>query len=249
MKIAKTILLVFLIIQIIPILSIVFLSFQNHNENPFKWYVEIIENESFRSALGLSSVISIIVALSVIVLCFIVSLSWFDSKQRFVVIVLILITGLLPPDIMALSISRISQLLGINSSNIFFLIIAQTLYCFPLGVLIFWSRYYFIKDSLLIAANDLGMKKSLIILKIILPLSNATIISVFILSFLLVFNEYPRTYYLSGSFMFISEFLNGKLSSGTDSSIYAGGSITIFITVFFILIFSVFMSVFNKKTA
>lgn len=61
------------------------------------------------------------------------------------------------------------------------------------------------------------------------PLSSATVSACFFLSFLLAFNEYPRTYYLSGSDTLLSEFLNGKLSSGAEESIYAavGGIILV----------------------
>jgi ABC-type spermidine/putrescine transport system permease subunit II len=67
------------------------------------------------------------------------------------------------------------------------------------------------------------------------------------LSFLLAFNEYPRTYYLSGSYELLSEFLNGKLSSGTDESIYAGGSITIFITVVSIILLFIYSAFITRK--
>jgi ABC-type spermidine/putrescine transport system permease subunit II len=133
------------------------------------------------------------------------------------------------------------------NSNLFFLCVGLTLYTMPIGILLFWSRFYFIPDSLIISGSDIGMKRFYIVTKIILPLSKNTAISCALLSFLLAFNEYPRTYYLSGANVLVSEFLNGKLSSGADGSIYAGGSITIIITAVSILLMAIFYALFNNK--
>jgi len=247
MKISKPILLLLLGVMVIPIFSIIVLSFQNTGGELLKWYYVILKNERFTEAFGLSLVISTITALLCTFFSFIFSLTWFNKNQMFVVLVLILVIGLLPPDIMALSIIKVSQLLGLYNSNLLFLCIGLTLYTMPIGVLLFWSRFYFIPDSLIISGKDIGMKRFYIVTKIILPLSRNTAISCFLLSFLLAFNEYPRTYYLSGADVLVSEFLNGKLSSGADGSIYAGGSITIIITAVSILLMALFQAIFNHK--
>lgn len=247
MKTAKTILILLLGIMIIPIFSIIVLSFQNNNSESLKWYREIFHNENFTEAFLLSFLISVSTALLNTFLSFIISLSWFNKKQMFLVLTLILVTGLLPPDVIALSISKTAQLLGFYNSNLLFLIIGLTLYTLPFGVLMFWSRFYFIEDATIVAAKDIGVKKFYIITKIILPLSKATVISCMLLSFLLAFNEYPRTFYLSGPYVLVSEFLNGKLSSGANESIYAGGSITIIITVILIISLSLYNAFVSKK--
>lgn len=247
MKRVNLILILLLGVMTIPIFSIIVLSFQNNNGESLKWYREILHNENFSAAFLLSIVISVCTALLTALLSFIISLSWFNKKQMFPVLVLLLVTGLLPPDMMALSISKTAQFLGFNSSNLFFLIIGLTLYTLPFAVLMFWSRFYFIEDATIVAAKDIGVKKFYIITKIILPLSKATVISCMLLSFLLAFNEYPRTFYLSGPYVLVSEFLNGKLSSGANESIYAGGSITIIITVAIIISLSLYNAFITRK--
>lgn len=245
MKTAKILLILLLIVLVVPIFSILTLSFQNSGSETFKWYNEILKNKGFTGSFFLTVLVSTCTALLTLILSFAISLSWFNKKQMLIVLFLILVLGLLPPDIMALGISKIEQLLGFYSSNLLFLIIGLTMYCLPFGVLILWARFYFIEDSIITAARDLGLRKFYIVIKIILPLSSAAIVSCTMLSFLLAFNEYPRTYYLSGSYELLSEFLNGKLSSGTDESIYAGGSITIVITVvsiIFLFIYSAFVT-------
>lgn len=247
MRTAKTILILLLGIMIFPIFAILVLSLQNNDGELLKWYIAIFQNENFVSSFGLSIIISTCTAIMSSFFSFLLSLSWFNKKQMFVVMVLILVTGLLPPDIMALSISKASQLLGMYSSHLFFLIIGLTIYTLPFGVLLFWSRFYFIENSIIISAKDIGLENFFIITKIILPLSKATYINFLLLAFLLAFNEYPRTYYLSGACVLVSEFLNGKLSSGADESIYAGGSMTIIITALAILLLAG-LNILHKKT-
>ena len=247
MKIVKTLLVLLLGVMVIPIFSIIVLSFQNTSGGLLKWYSATLQNERFTSAFELSFAISTITALSCTFFSFIFSLTWFNKNQMFVMLILLLVIGLLPPDIMALSIIKVSQLLGLYNSNLFFLCICLTLYTMPIGILLFWSRFYFIPESIIISGRDIGMKKFNIVSKIFLPLSQNTAISCVLLSFLLAFNEYPRTFYLSGSNVLISEFLNGKLSSGADGSIYAGGSITIIITAISILLTVFFNLLFNRK--
>lgn len=247
MKKVKLILILVLGIMIIPIFSIIVLSFQNNNGETLKWYQDIFNNEYFTQAFSLSLFISLCTAILNTFISFVISLSWFNKKQMFCVLVLILVIGLLPPDVMALSISKTSQIFGFYSSNLFFLIFGLTLYTLPFGVLIFWSRFYFIEDATIVAAKDIGVKNFYIITKIILPLSKATLISCILLSFLLAFNEYPRTYYLSGPYVLVSEFLNGKLGSGANESIYAGGSITIIITVVLIIVLSLYNALITRK--
>jgi ABC-type spermidine/putrescine transport system permease subunit II len=235
MNITKIILICVLGILIIPIFSIIILSFQNNSGEPLKWYQSILINDEFLNSLFRSCFVSIFAAIFGVLVSFLISLSWFNKRQLFVVLMLILIVGLLPADIIALSLNKVFQLLGIYSSNYFILIYGLIYYILPFNVLLFWTGYYFIDSPSLVAAQDIGMKRFYIISRIIWPLSKTTATTCFILSFLLVFNEYPRTYYLSGSTVLLSEYLNGKLNSGADESIYAGGSITIIITAIMIL--------------
>lgn len=247
MKLSKIMLLFTLGILTIPIFCIVALSFQNDGGEFLKWYKSIFNNENFLDAFVLSMVVSFLTALLSTFISFVLSLSWFNKNQMFIILILILFTGLLPPDIFALSISQVSQFLGLYNSNLFFLIIGLTFYTLPYGVLIFWSRFYFIEDSIIVAARDIGLRRFYIITSVILPLSKATVISCFLLSFLLAFNEYPRTFYLSGADVLMSEFLNGKLSSGADESIYAAGSITVIITLAIIMLYSLIYFIFSDK--
>jgi spermidine/putrescine transport system permease protein len=247
MKISKTILILFLGILIIPIFSIIVLSFQNSNGYFFKWYQSISANEEFNNAFLLSTLVSILTAVFSVLFSFILSLSWFNRRQLFIVLTLIVAVGLLPPDIFALSTNKVSQLLGFYSSNLFFLIIGLTFYTLPFNVLLFWTRFYYIDQSTFVTAKDIGLQRFYIITKIILPLSRVTTTTCFLLSFLLTFNEYPRTYYLSGSSVLLSEFLNGKLNSGADESIYAGGSITIILTVVLTIGYFFFQSISQRK--
>ena len=229
MKITKIILIGFVGVLIIPIFSLFLLSFKTTNGDVFKWYIEIINNYNFISAFSCSFITSLFVAFISVIVGFLLSLAYYDRKKKIIVLLFLLLMGLMPPDVIAISINKISQIMGFNRANIFFLYFGLLIYCLPFSIIILWTRYYFIEKSLLIMSEDLGLNNKSIIFKIILPLSKSALLSVFLFSFLLSFNEYARTYYLSGSTEFLSEYLNGKLSSGTDNSIYAGGIISILI--------------------
>lgn len=243
----KTILIFVLVLVVIPVFSIFYYSFLNTGiSNVFHWYSEVFKNGSFLNALLLSVKISFIVSLITIIVGFLISLSWFNIRQRYSVILLIVILGLIPPDIIALGISKFSQLLQLQKANLFFTIIGLTLYTLPFIILLLWSRFYFIDEAIIKSARDIGMKNRNINLKIVLPMSISTLISSFIFSFILSLNEYPRTYYLSGYHNFLSEYLYGKLRSGADESIYAGSGITILITCLLLLL-TFFVTRFEKR--
>jgi|GEM_PF-6528695 len=249
MRLRRIILLLFLGLLTLPLASLFVLSFQNVDGATFKWYFSILENEKFVSALILTTLVSMAVGAATVVLSFVLSLSWYDRRQLSVVLVLILVVGLLPPDIFSLGLNKFAQAIGFRSSNLFFLITGLVAYTLPIGVLLFWARFYFIDRSIVIAARDIGMKGPSILAKVILPLSSATITACFLLSFLLAFNEYPRTFYLSGSATLLSEFLNGKLSSGADESIYAAGSSTILMSVIVIAGYVVVHQLYARRKA
>lgn len=247
MKLVKLLLLIVVCILIVPIFSLFILSITNTGNNVFEWYKVILENENFSRAFLNSITISAIVSLLSVFISTYISLSYFGSKEKYVLILIIIIIGLMPADVIAISINKMGQLLGLNRSNIFFLIFSLILYCLPFTIIILWIRYYFIDVSLLKAGRDLGLNNTSMIKKIIIPLSKNAIINVFLFSFLLTFNEFTRTYYLSGSTEYLSEYLNGKLSSGTDNSIYAGATISILITIIIILVYFAYNNLKVKK--
>jgi spermidine/putrescine transport system permease protein len=238
MKKIKLILIVLTGVFIMPIFSLLHLSFQNTSGNFLKWYYYILSNSDFLISFLNSFIISLINGVSTMILGFILSISYFSDKSiRTLTIFFILVTGLMPPDIVSLSINKLAHIFGVYKSNIFFLFFSLLLYCLPFSIIILWTRYYFIDKNILIVSKDIGMSNNSIILKVLMPLSNTALISTFMFAFLLSFNEYPRTFYLSGSTIYLSEYLNGKLSSGTDNSIYAGGTITILTSCCIILVY------------
>mgnify|MGYP001943562535 CR=1 FL=1 len=234
--VARIILLFVLVLIVIPIFSIFYYSFSNTEIDIFSWYREIVNQGDFLNALWLSVKTSIIVGIVTSILGFIISLAWFNKTQRYAVIFLIVVLGLIPPDIIALGISQFSQLLNIRGSNLFFTVIGLMLYSLPFTILLLWSRYYFIDDVIIKSAKDIGMKNLHINLKIIMGMSISTLFSSFIFNFILSLNEYPRTYYLSGYHNFLSEYLYSKLKSGADESIYAGSGLTILVTFILLLL-------------
>jgi len=239
--IVKVLLCLFLLLLITPVIVVVYLSFMDLSQTSttISWYQLILNNHSFQDSFSTSILVGLIATIISVVISIIISLSYFNKQNRKFVIFFVFLLGLLPSDILALSITKISQFVGIYESTTFFLIYGLFLYVLPFNILFLWVRYFFIDNSILLSTNDLGMDSFNRYIKILFPLTKSTIFSCALLSFLLIFNEYSRTFYLSGSKEFLSEFLFGKLNSGADPSIYAASSISIFISIFCLLIFLV----------
>lgn len=248
-KLSKILLFISAGVIVVPIFSIFFHSFMNTGVHPFSWYSEVLKNQDFLSALSLSVGVSILVAFVSTIVSFFLSLAWFNKKQHYYVVILVVILGLIPPDILALGISKLSQTLEWHNSNLLFTVFGLMLYCLPYLVLILWVRYYFIDNEIIQSAKDIGMNNLNINFKIIFLLSIPNIISAFIFCVILSLNEYPRTYYLSGHHTFLSEYLFGKLGSGANESIYAGSGLTILITFGLVLLTFILFKLLKSKKA
>jgi spermidine/putrescine transport system permease protein len=151
-------------------------------------------------------------------------------------LIMVVLLGLMPGDIIALSISKLANLCGAYGSSLPVWVAGLIAFTLPYNVLILWSGFYFIDPAVIRSARDLGFSNRSVFLKVILPLSTVPLSSCAMLTFLLSLNEYSRTYYLSGSMEGLSEYLNGRLSSGTDESIYAGAVLTVLITLVIVMI-------------
>ena len=211
MKITKIILIGLIGVLITPIFSLFLLSFKATNGNVFKWYSEIIHNDNFISAFFNSFTTSLIVAAISVIVGFVLSLTYYDRKKQIVVLFFLLLMGLIPPDVLSISINKISQLLGFNRANLFFLYFGLLMYCLPFSIIILWTRYYFIEKSLLVVSEDLGLNNNSIIFKIILPLSKSALLSVFLFSFLLSFLCFLFLSFLS-AFAFVLSVLSSFFS-------------------------------------
>lgn len=236
MSITKIVLVFVLMVLTLPIFTIVFLSFKNTENEIFHWYYVILDNKTFLNSLSTTLITSVLISFLTTVLGTIISLSYFVDNLKKISFIFILILGLIPSDIIAINLSKFSQDLGIQGSNLFTLTICLIMYGIPYIVLFMWVRFYFMDDTLLKVGRDLGMSSKSLLFNIILPTSKITISTSGVFIFLLVFNEYSRVSYLSGAEIFLSEFIYGKLYSGTNYSVYAGSSLVIIFTAIPIII-------------
>jgi spermidine/putrescine transport system permease protein len=231
MRKIRLILTISLIILVIPIFSIIILSIHNDNDNILKWYKIISQNEGFMHFSLLTALVSICTASVTIIFSILIALACLNKKQMPLSLLLILVLGFLLPDVLFIGINKIVPSQASYGLNLLFLVLGLAFYCLPYGILILWARFYFINDSVVNAAKDLGLNKFSKTMKYILPLWRVLIFSAITLSAILAFNDYPKTYYLSGSYEFIREFFNGESSPESDKSAYTAGSMTIFITL------------------
>lgn len=242
-KLARLMFIILLLFVLIaPLLSTLFLSFSNfslfeHSELSFTldWYRKALDNSRFTKAFANSISLSLIVAVFTTFFSFIISLTWWSYKKRIIILFVLLLLGILPPEVLSISFSTLINSCQLYSYAGFFHWLSLLLGILPYTILLIWGLLSLLDTNLIYAARDLGSKELNIVLFIILPLSLPAVVSSFFLSFLLSLNEYSKTFYLSGSNQYLSEYLNGKLTSGADASVYAAGGLNVFLALAFLL--------------
>lgn len=241
----KGVLITFLFLIVMPLLLTLLLSFSSFNSfDPasqefglsLDWYRIALENTRFREALWNSVSMASIVALITTVIAFILSLSWWNLSQRIVVVGLIILWGIIPAEAQAISFSTLNSSFGLYAFSSMLHGFSICLGILPYAILVLWGVLNTLDINMFAAAHDLGANKTAIIRRIIIPLAMPGIISAFLLSFLLTFNEYIRTFYLSGALQYLPEYLNGKLMSGADASVYAAGGLNVALAIIFLII-------------
>jgi spermidine/putrescine transport system permease protein len=232
------------LIVIMPLLSVLFLSVDdqlgvmNHvaHKLTLHWYFALpgeLDDDVWSNTIVLTMVVA---ALGVIggVCC---ALNWWERKRIYVLLAVAFGIAAVPGAAYATSLSHCFELLGVRESSAYILVIADVLWVMPFCAVVLISGVSRTTGSQLKAAMELtGGRRVLVAWTIVGPPAIPTIVSAFTVALLLTGNEYIRSMYLGGPITLIGKTVYGRMSSGTDPTVYALSGVNVLLAVGMVLI-------------
>ncbi len=202
----KYITVAFFLFLYIPVITIVFFSF---NENKilsqwtgfsFKWYISAVNNAGLVNALKISLIVATaatIIAVFVATVSALVLVRGQNVKARNASFILINLPLMLPEIVLAVSTLIVFTQIGLTHS-LTKLIIAHATFCIPFAFLPIRARLQGMDTDLEQAAQDLYASKFTAFRKITLPLIMPGIFAGAMLSFVISFDDFITTVMVSG---------------------------------------------------
>lgn len=233
-------------IIISPVLIVLFYSFIDPlelvNNFTLSWYNNIFSNVKYTSGWMNSIFVAIVSSFLSTVLAFFFGFFWGEDKYKRIIVALIILLAIFPPEIHAMSIKYfVKYIIGFDKSTLVSLIYAHSSSILPYTILLIVFSISLIKKSVIRSSYDLGADEVQTYLKVIYPLIKPGLYSSVLLGFIISFNEYSRVYYLKGGNRLISEIIYGAMKSSNDPSIYALASINIFLLLAALLFIQLFI--------
>jgi ABC-type spermidine/putrescine transport system permease subunit II len=142
------------------------------------------------------------------------------TTRRGVFFLFILFAMFVPGTIQGLGLSVIFKVLAVKPSWMT-VAIGHLLWALPFSFTVSLISLAAVRPSMIAAARDLGASYWRAFYDVTLPLVRVGIISSFVFSFLLSFNEYPRAYFLVGQQNTLPLTMFGAMNSGASPTIYA----------------------------
>jgi spermidine/putrescine transport system permease protein len=222
-----------LFLLISPLLLIVFLSFSSDRHlardksgiPTLQWYRAIVSSDRVVSAWSSAIGVAVPVGLLGAFLGFLSALSWWAPHKRLGLVTVSVLMAQIPPT--AYSLGLIHSLKAVDletSSSLIPVIISHLLWVLPFCMITIMTSVSQISSGLIDAAFDLGASTRKVAYGIVFRLVWPSVISAVLVGFLLSLNEYVRTSYLSGSTQMLSEYIYGRMMSGSDPMVYALGA-------------------------
>ncbi|MEM6299751.1 MAG: ABC transporter permease subunit [Bacteroidota bacterium] len=202
----------------------------------FKWYIEAVSNAKFIESSLNSATLSLLCAIVATPVAFVCALSWWSIRQRNTFIIILVLISVTPPETLGILFGTVSNYFELYEVSYLFQAYALTIKALPFAVFMIWGMLKELDQNLVKASRDSGASNQVTAIRIILPLTVPALVSAFLLSFLLSFNDYGITSYLSGATEYLSEYINGKVNSGADPTVFASGGINILMASLFMLV-------------
>ena len=212
------------------------MSFSNFNFG-FGLYSQLFSNRAVMTAIANTLIIGIVSAFLATLLGTIACVGIMAMKRRSKNMTMMLnLTPIINADIViSFSLVLFFVTIGIFNAGIFKLILAHTLICLPIVVLIILPRMRSLDPNLFEAAQDLGAKPGQALTSVIIPQLLPTMISAFLLGFTLSINDFIITIYNNDGVSTISTLVYGATRTGNPPEMRALTSL-IFAMVLVILV-------------
>ena len=212
------------------------MSFRNFNFG-FGLYSQLFQNQAVMTAVLNTLVIGIVAAFLATILGTIACVGIMAMRKRSRNATMMLnLTPVINADIViSFSLVLFFVSIGIFSSGVFKLILAHTLICLPIVVLLMLPRMRSLDSNLFEAAQDLGAKPVQALTTVIIPQLMPVMISAFLLGFTLSINDFIITVYNNEGITTISTIVYGATRTGNPPELRALTSL-VFALVLVILV-------------
>jgi ABC-type spermidine/putrescine transport system permease subunit II len=186
-----------------------------------EWYSKLpkeVEGDIWRNTLMLVLPVAVIGAIG----GFVCALNWWIPARAYTLLALGFGVTALPSAAYAVAFVHCFRLLGLTTSSLFVLIAADVLWVLPFCTVIIMAGIGHIQENQVRAAIEMaGGKRRTVIRSVILPPVFPSFLSALLVALLLSTNEYVRSTYMSGATQLMSKYVYGRMSSGTDPTVYA----------------------------
>lgn len=203
---SKLVLVLSVIFFFLPLVVVVILSFNaskgsTFTEFSFKWYGELFTGSAkLWKALWNSVIVALISSALATVLGSLASIGmgWYKFKGKSYIQVLSFLPMILPEVIMGVSMLIFFSWLKIQP-GLFTIIVAHTTFCLPFVYLMVSARIDEFDYSIIEASHDLGANEIQTLFKVIIPAIMPGVLSGFMMSITMSFDDYVITKLVSGS--------------------------------------------------
>lgn len=165
----------------------------------WQWYTELFQDRSLWAAFLNSVILGLSAALTATFMGLLASINLFLSrtKQRKILYTLLLLLIIIPDLVLG-----VALLIFFNTTKIplgfFSLLIAHVTFSIPLVILTINARINTLNPNIYYSALDLGASHTMAITRVLLPLLWPAVLSAFLLSFTLSFDDVIISYFVAG---------------------------------------------------
>ncbi len=238
---------------LLPVSAVLLLSFHEGQIPRFpvescstKWYFAAIHDRELRLAFFNSFKVATIVSVFATVLGCLTGRTLCRNRwaPKLLIMAFVCVPFLIPVQVSAIALSAYFQYLGIGR-GLPALVVAHTCYVLPLCVVVFRLGYEHVDATTELAAMNLGASRLETFLDITLPQLTPSIVASLLLAFLISWDEFVISWYVSGYSKTLPAVIFGRLGGLLDPSIFAAGMISFVVSVALFLF--VFMAMRNVQ--
>lgn len=180
----------------------------------------MLQNEKVISAIQQSLKYAVITTIIAPLFALLAVLAYRKTSRKALFIALVVLPLFIPGVVHGIGLLIFFQQLGIEAPLIR-VTVAHVLWAFPFSFLVLLTSASSITDDLLLASSDLGANEFETFRYVIYPLIKPGLISATIFSFVLSFNEFARTFYLTGDTNTVPTFVWASLQVEFSRELYA----------------------------
>lgn len=218
-----------LLFVLTPLICVLVRSVADGNTFTLRWYWALwrgVVPEAWRNTAELAATVGIVGSVA----GFISALNWWERGSRTLVLAAAFSIAALPGTLYAVALAEGFRWMGLHRSSGVILGFAHFLLVLPFCTVIVMAGMTRITASQISAALELsGNKRALVVRTIILPVVWPSVVSAFVVGFLISANDYVRTAYLSGPTKYLSKYVHGQMSSGANPATYALGGTNVIV--------------------